>query len=99
MIRVITFGTPSFLPTDGFLDVINYVSVRDGISFLDPIGHLLALIGKAEHIVYLGTHWGIPFIDHYLTSDTYRTQLEVLGDAFITSYKDLDNDLGFIAVP
>lgn len=82
MIRVITVGTASFIPNVGFESVVNYVSVRDGVSFTDPIGYIHSLIAKDTNVVFIGSLYGIPFIDHLLTQDTYKGLIQFLGEKF-----------------
>jgi hypothetical protein len=40
MISIYTFGSPSLIKVNGFQQVTNYVSVRDGVCMLDPLGFL-----------------------------------------------------------
>lgn len=89
MIRVITIGSATMIANEGFDDVVNYVSRRDGVSgFGDPFVYLHGLCSQDSNILYVGSHWGMPFIDHLLTAETYRMLLEMLGQDFIKNYKD-----------
>lgn len=78
MIRVITIGSATMVPTGGFESVVNYVSIRDGVSFLDPLGHY-----HNSNIVYLGSLFGIPLVDHFLITETYQRLLAYLGRQFL----------------
>lgn len=86
MIKVITFGSPTIIPDEGFKSVVNYISVRDGIPFLDPISRIKALFNDNSHIVYVGSHAGIPFIDHLLYGETYGAVIEEHGREFRELY-------------
>lgn len=86
MIQVITFGSPTVIPTGEFKSVINYISVRDGVLFFDPIARLKALFSDNSHIVYVGTYYGVPFVDHFLANDAYRVALENHAKAFVDKY-------------
>lgn len=86
-IHVITFGSPTVIPPGGFASVINYISVRDGVPLiLAPIGQIAALFDNETYIEYVGTHYGIPIIDHMLGSDTYRQLIESHGKQFAEKY-------------
>lgn len=86
MIKVVTFGSPTIIPNDGFQSVINYISVRDGITYLDPIGRINALFNDDSHLVYVGSYMGIPFIDHLLYGDTYGEVITAHGKEFRELY-------------
>lgn len=86
MIRVITLGSATIVPNTGFQSVINYLSCRDGISITDPIGFLQGLYSPESNVVFLGSHFGIPFIDHMITMETYRRAIEMLGREFVEAY-------------
>lgn len=69
MIRVITFGSPTLIADGGFQNVINLVSVRDGVCYLDPFHYTLALLGLQKNVLFYGSFSdGIPIIDHIFTS-------------------------------
>jgi len=86
MIRVYAIATPTLLSNDGFQYVINYVSKRDGVCYLDPIDYFMNLDNPDSNIVYLSTFWGIPMIDHLLMGDTYRPVIEQLAAEFVSTY-------------
>lgn len=83
MISVVTFGSPIVFPKGGFASVVNYASVRDFVPFLRK---LRIFIEEDNNIIFLGSHFGVPFIDHLLDNTTYRTAIERLGQEFIESY-------------
>lgn len=82
MIRVFTFGSPALLPSEGFQSVTNYVSRLDPVSCFDPVRYLEGFLGADTNIIFVGTYWGIPILDHLLVSDSYRKVLEELGRNF-----------------
>lgn len=86
MICVITFGSATMVEDKDFRNVTNFISLRDGVCMLDPIGYFKGFIGFQENVVFLGTIWGIPIIDHAFGSTTYRTIIEALGQQFIKTY-------------
>lgn len=86
-IYVRTFGSPTMLPDEDFSSVINYVSLRDGVCYLDPVGYFKGLFGIQDNVIFVGTIWGIPIIDHAFCSDTYRSVIAILGQQFIEKYR------------
>jgi hypothetical protein len=84
MIHVITLGSPTVIPHDcGFGSAINYASRRDGVCFLDPIGYSMGYFFETSKIEFIGTHWGIPLIDHTLYTESYGAVIEQLGSQFV----------------
>ncbi|MEI8124759.1 MAG: RHS repeat-associated core domain-containing protein, partial [Parachlamydiaceae bacterium] len=87
LIHVITLGSPSMISNDsGFGSVVNYVSKRDGVSLLDPIGYLKGLFTDEYNLQFKGSFWGIPLIDHTLFTDTYVGVIRDLGNEFVDHY-------------
>ena len=87
MIRVITIGSPFLIHKDGLHSVVNYVSVRDGVSMLDPFGYYNGHYDEDSNVVFLGK-WrdGLPFIDHPIYTPTYTALLHKLGQEFTDSF-------------
>lgn len=85
MISVITFGSPLLIPNNCFRYAVNYASVRDGVPL---IGHIGGIFVEDKHVIYVGDHFGIPFIDHLLNNDSYRSIIETLGKEFVELYGD-----------
>ena len=83
MITVYTFGAPSLHSAE---NIHNFVSVRDGVCLLDPLGFIKGLLGFNENTFFVGTWVGIPIIDHVLVSDTYFTILQFLGEEFLERF-------------
>jgi hypothetical protein len=69
--------------------VSNYVSWRDGICYLDPIGYMRALLNHDTNIYFIGEGWGIPLIDHLLEGKSYTSIVEMLGADFVRTYGSL----------
>lgn len=86
MIRVITIGSATVVPNSGFHSVFNYISCRDGIYVLDPISYLKGFFQEDSSLIFLGSHLGIPFIDHLLSQETYRRLIEMFGRRFVETY-------------
>ena len=87
MIHVITLGSPILIPNGvGFGSTINYVSKRDGVCLLDPIGYINGLVSEESNVEFLGTFWGIPIIDHTLYTETYGNMIKDLGDTFKSKF-------------
>ena len=91
MIHVVAIGSPSLYPHDtGFKSIKIIASVRDFVAFIglvgDPIRYANAVYDQDNHIQFVGTHWGIPIIDHLLSFDAYREIIENLGEEFLHTY-------------
>ena len=84
MIRVVTVGSAIMVPHGGFEGVVNYVSRRDGVClFVDPIGYIKGLVSADSNVKFLGSSFGIPFIDHALNGSSYKILLKELGEQFL----------------
>lgn len=86
MIRVITVGSASMIPHEGFESVRNYVSTRDGVCLLDPIGYCKGLFARDSNVIYVGSYYGVPFIDHVLSAETYSRVIDLLGREFLEEF-------------
>ena len=88
MIHVIALGSPTMIPKNsGFGSTVNYVSKRDGVCLLDPIGYAMGYFYQSSNIEWIGSLWGIPFVDHTLYSDSYGKVIKELGIEFIEMYQ------------
>lgn len=85
MVSVVTFGCPIVFPNQGFKSVVNYASVRDFVPYLRLMG---TLFEDEDNVVYIGSHFGIPLIDHLLNNESYRSVIEGLGQEFVNLYGD-----------
>lgn len=83
MIKVITLGSPTVIPNEGFRSVLNYMSISDIILYLDPVSHLKALLGDESHVIYVGEDYGFSFEDHILEGKSYNEVLGVHGKEFV----------------
>lgn len=92
MIIVYTFGSSRLLEDKGFKRVMNYVSRRDGVSMLDPQGYLYSLFYQPENVIFVGSSWGFPLIDHPMTNENYTKVLEDLGEEFVQRYGSISFD-------
>lgn len=64
-VNVISLGSSTVIPDVGFKSVINHMSYRDGVCYLDPIGFLHALIFKPSYVDFKGSFLdGFPGVDH-----------------------------------
>lgn len=87
MIHVITIGSATMITEGGFASVMNYVSLRDGICYMDPIGYLSGLLSWQKNIVFIGSlSEGFPFVDHLLTGHNYSIIIAFLGEQFLDQY-------------
>lgn len=93
LVRVVTIGSPFMIHKDGLHSVVNYVSVRDGVSYLDPFGFYNGCCDEDSNVVLLGS-WkdGCPLIDHPLSTVTYQALLHKLGKEFIETYGRIQPD-------
>lgn len=88
MIHVISLGSPTMIPHgSGFGSATNYVSKRDGVCLLDPIGYALGYFYENSKIEWVGSLWGIPLIDHTLNCGSYNEVITELGMEFIEKYR------------
>lgn len=85
MIRIFTFGSPSMINDEHLNGIFNFVSVRDGICFLDPIRYISGLMGLNENIIPIGDWLGVPLVDH-LFEGTYMDIIKILGHHFLKIY-------------
>lgn len=86
MIRVYALASPTIIHSDGFQHAMNYVSLRDGVCYLDPIDYFGGMIFSNPNIVYLDTLMGTPIVDHLITSPSYKQVIQRLGDEFVQTY-------------
>lgn len=86
MIRVYTFGSPTMISDPSLESVTNFISYRDGVSMLDPLGFFAGLFGLSDSIAMVGTPWGIPFIEHTLNGGSYLDMIKILGVHFMKHY-------------
>jgi len=86
MIQVYTFGSPTMIYGEGTQNVLNFMSVRDGVSLLDPYGFICGVLGVYDEIVPIGTWLGIPLIDHTFNGGSYIEVMEILGRHFLQIY-------------
>jgi RHS repeat-associated protein len=83
MITVYTFGAPHLHSAE---NIYNFVSLRDGVCLLDPLGLIKGLLGLNDNTFLVGTWNGLPIIDHLLESETYFTILRALGEEFLDRF-------------
>lgn len=82
-LRIFTFGSPVLIQNSGFAGVTNYVSRLDTVPLFDPYTYFSALFGKNEsNVVFIGSYWGLPLLDHYIDHKNYMTVLRGLGRFF-----------------
>lgn len=87
MIHVFTIGSPTQIPNRDFAEVVNFVSKRDGVAYIDLANYFFwGLVDPNSNIVYVGTIYGVQIVDHPLTTDTYREVMEKLGERFLQKY-------------
>lgn len=96
-IEVRTVGTVYLISDGDFDKVTNYVSIRDAVPMLsvtsylesDPFGclHAAGMPVEDNNTVFLGEwHDGFPFVDHMMTSETYKKLIRMLGEEFMEEY-------------
>ncbi|HRD56276.1 MAG TPA: hypothetical protein PLC42_07775 [Parachlamydiaceae bacterium] len=94
MIRVVTIGSPFMIHKDGLHSVVNYASVRDGvslISLLDPVGYFK---DGGYNVVLVGSLFeGVPLVDHPIYSPNYLNIFHILGKQFIDSFGRVQEEL------
>ena len=90
MIHIITFGSATLLRNEGYGNVTNYVSIHDGVSFLDILGHLRNYFDPKRNVIFSGPWFSRKFFprDHVLAGKTYSSILLELGEQFILDFID-----------
>lgn len=87
MIKVYTIGSPTIIPNKDFHSVMNYTSLRDGVSqFFDPLSYLWGLLDPSANVVFVDTIFGCPIVDHLLTNPAYNAVLDEKGKEFVEGY-------------
>lgn len=90
MIRVITFGSSSFVRNEGFQSVINHVASNDGVTYF---GYLRYFFGPDYDLHHHTSPSGFPLTDHFLNGETYGPILEKLGEDFVTEFGSCKKEL------
>lgn len=90
MIRVLAFGPATIIENEGFGEVMNYISVRDGVSLLDPVDYVQAVCDDLPHVKFVGDLNGPPLIDHTIINGIYMELLQMLGSHFQMQYGSID---------
>ncbi|MBA3238353.1 MAG: hypothetical protein H0T62_08435 [Parachlamydiaceae bacterium] len=86
MIKVVTLGSPTVIPNEGFNSVLNYMSISDVILLLDPVSRFKALFRDDCHVIYVGERSGFSLVDHVLEGKSYSEVLQLHGKEFINLY-------------
>ncbi len=90
MIRVVTIGSSTMIRNEGFQNVINLVSISDGISTLvDPFGHTRNIFDPNTNVRFFGTlftNFSWPVKDHMLNGKTYSQIIIDLGKEFFEEF-------------
>lgn len=89
MIKVYTFGSATMVPNEGFADVINFVSKRDVVPLLDPVGYIEGLLSSNGNVIFIGEFIGFPLVDHLIAGENYSKILEELGKQFLEEQSDV----------
>lgn len=89
-IRVQALGPATMVDDEHFESATNYISARDGVCLLDPVGIIQAVLNDKDNVIFLGSPLsGAPFVDHLFLSDTYREVWQRLGEEFVDTYGSL----------
>lgn len=89
-IRVQALGPATIVDDEHFESATNYISARDGVCLLDPVGIIQAILNEKDNVVFIGSPLdGAPLIDHLFTSETYREVWRKLGEEFTATYGSL----------
>jgi RHS repeat-associated protein len=81
MIKVVTFGSPTIIDADACAQVDNYISLHDVVPMLDHVKYALAFRHDFAHVHFLPSKTA-PLMDHFISGDTYRDVLVLLGNQF-----------------
>lgn len=91
MIKMYTFGSPNLSSNGGEAEINHFVSVRDGVSLLDPFGFIQACRGQLSNVLFVGSFWGIPLVDHLFSAQCYQDLWKSMGRTFVEWYGTLLN--------
>ncbi len=91
MIRVTTIGSPVAIPNHLAQSAVNYGSCRDMVSIFNLLNHLHPILPHRYNVVFLGSVFGIPLIDHFISMPTYADLLDELGREFLETYTEESN--------
>lgn len=83
MIRVITLGSSTMIPSDGFESVVNYVSKKDLVPISDPVGYFNGLFSEDSNMRFYGSFFAMPILEHALLSETYCHVIHAMGQQFL----------------
>lgn len=86
MIKVYTFGSPSVVLKSNCQHLTNFVSIRDGICLLDPLGIVNATVKPSDQVIFTGSWKGWPLIDHLFLTESYQQIWRELGKTFTETY-------------
>ncbi|MDB6081158.1 MAG: hypothetical protein JWO53_430 [Chlamydiia bacterium] len=86
MLHITTFASPSLIEEGACHYVKNYVSTNDLIPLFSPLRYREAKKGTGKNVTFLESEDKIPFRDHSLVQEPYRTTLEELGRKFQQEY-------------
>lgn len=86
MVRMYAFGSPELTSKGGLAEIHHFISVRDGVPLLDPIGFLGAIGGGKSNILFVGSFFGVPLIDHLFGTQCYQDIWRAMGRTFVEWY-------------
>ena len=87
MIRVVTFGSPTFLRNEGYQSVVNIISTHDGVRLLDPLGYVRNYFDLESNVDYHSSQQLWWLMDHSISGATYRPILEAFGKKFLAEFQ------------
>ena len=92
MIKVVTIGSATLIPNQEFQSVINYTSLRDGVSqIFDLLSYMWGVMDPETEVVYLDSIWGLPMIDHMIANPAYNAVVRQNGAVFVEKYGRVTN--------
>ena len=85
MIRVVTFGSPTWMKNEGFQSVINIISKKDLVSALfDPHGRWRNFFDSDSNVHYNTSSSG--WFEHSLECDAYNSVITKKGEEFLEEF-------------
>lgn len=88
LIFVYAFGAPNLTEENPNYQIRHFISVRDGVPFLNLVSYIKACTGDIPDVVFTGA-FGVPFIDHLFRGQTYQDIWKSMGRTFIEWYGTL----------
>lgn len=89
LIHIYAFGSPSLNENNPYQQTHHFVSIRDGVPLLNLPAFIRASQGDIPHVIFTGSAFGFPFVDHLFRDQTYLDIWKSMGRTFSDWYGSL----------